>query len=89
MKKIILSILFLSSVSVYGQQNNTTELIFNDTTNNDTSKIVYEYSEFIKEQLNVVSTWDTDKQKWFYDNFTYPNNIKIPKEKIRPYQPKN
>jgi hypothetical protein len=87
MKKVILSILFLSSVFVYGQQS--TQPIIKDSTITDSTGIVYEHSEFIKEQLNVVSTWDEDKQKWFYDNFTYPNNIKIPKEKIRPYQPKN
>lgn len=89
MKKVIISILLASNVFVYGQQTNTTELVVNDTTINDTLKIVYEHSEFIKQQLNVVSTWDADKQKWFYDNFTYPNNIRIPKEKVRPYQPKN
>jgi hypothetical protein len=55
----------------------------------DTSSYTYEHAGFIKQQLSVVETWSDDKKKWFYDNFTYPNNITIPKEKIRPYQPKD
>ncbi len=45
----------------------------------------YPYKAEILNQLNVVSTWSAKKQQWFYENFTFPGNVTIPKKPIKDY----
>jgi len=45
----------------------------------------YPHKAEILNQLNVVSTWSAKKQQWFYENFTFPGNVTIPKKPIEDY----
>jgi len=87
MKKVIVSLSLLLSVSLYGQQTNTSNPPV--VAVEDTSKFVYEHAEYVKQELNAVSQQSLEYQKWFKENFTYPNNCKIPSTPRQDFVPKN
>lgn len=83
MKKVIVSLSLLMSVTLYGQQVQQTQIVSKP----DTAEYVYEHAEFIREQFDVVSSRSEEYQRWFLENFTYPGNCNRLKKTTDPYNP--